>query len=326
MKAMLVVVFWLIIVSLWAVLLAIALGGPRDLPPMASINAPFERVDYSGLPVISHFVARDGTSLAYRAYTPTGSEAVGSVVLVHGSSGGSSNMHVLAKGFAAAGYAAYALDIRGHGESGIKGQIAYVGQLEDDLVDFTQAVPLAQPATLVGFSSGGGFVLRFAGSARQNIFSNYLLLSPFISQSAPNQRPEDNQWVSVGVPRLMAITLLDAIGVHTFNHLAVLQFARDPKAKGELTLQYSFSLAKNFRPKNDYETNIRAVEEPLRVVAGLADEIFATDKLPLLFEQAGKEVPVTLLSGVGHIPLTLDPTAVQAAISAVQSMNSPTHK
>jgi alpha-beta hydrolase superfamily lysophospholipase len=110
-------------------------------------------------------------------------------------------MHVMAKAFAAAGYTGYALDIRGHGGSGTRGHIAYVGQLEDDLEDFVSSVKPDKPATLVGFSSGGGFVLRFAGSTRQKLFSSYLLLSPFISQEAPTYRPNSGGWVSVGIPR-----------------------------------------------------------------------------------------------------------------------------
>src|SRR5207253_5450712 len=130
-----------------------------------------------------------GTKLAFRAYPAAGGAVKGSVVLLHGSSASSSSMHLMAKGFAAAGYAAYALDIRGHGKSGTKGHIAYIGQLEDDLEDFVHSTKLAQPSTLAGFSSGGGFVLRFAGSPRQELFSNYLLLSPWISQDAATLRP-----------------------------------------------------------------------------------------------------------------------------------------
>lgn len=176
--------------------LAITLGGPGDAPPMASINNPFKNVDYAGMPAASQFTARDGTELTYRTYAPNADTkpnanggTSGSVILVHGSSARGSSMHVLAKAFAAAGTTAYALDVRGHGDSGTKGFIAYVGQLEDDLEDFSRAVEPAQPATLAGFSSGGGFALRFAGSDRQKLFSNYLLLSPFISQNAPTYRP-----------------------------------------------------------------------------------------------------------------------------------------
>jgi pimeloyl-ACP methyl ester carboxylesterase len=57
-------------------------------------------------------------------------------------------MHELAKAFAAAGYAAYALDIRGHGDSGDKGKIAYVGQLEDAVSRERWSVGWPQPYEL----------------------------------------------------------------------------------------------------------------------------------------------------------------------------------
>ena len=106
--------------------------------------------------------------------------------------------------------------MRGHGDSGSKGQIAYVGQLDDDLEDFMRSVQPARPATLAGFSAGGGFALRVAAGERQTLFDQYLLLSPFISQDAPTYRPDSGGWVSVGMPRIVALSLLDAVGVHAF--------------------------------------------------------------------------------------------------------------
>jgi non-heme chloroperoxidase len=303
--------------------LAIAFGGPSYPPPMSSINNPFKNLDYSDMPAASHFVARDRTTLAFRAYPTTDGANQGSVVLVHGSSARSSSMHVLAKAFTAAAYTAYALDIRGHGESGTKGYIAYVGQLEDDLEDFVRSVKPAQPATLAGFSSGGGFVLRFAGSARQRLFSSYLLLSPFISQDAPTYRPNSGGWVSVGVPRLIAIAMLNAVGIRAFNDLPVTKFALNDEAKGILTSQYSFALAQNFRPGRDYRANIRAVGQPLRIVAGQDDEVFYADQFAGVFKAEGNDVAVTLLPGIGHIQLTLEQDAVQAAVAAVRGMNEP---
>jgi non-heme chloroperoxidase len=302
---------------------AIAFGGPGNPPPMSSINNPFKNLDYSDLPAPSYFVARDGAKLTFRMYPSAGGDARGSVVLVHGSSARGSSMHVMAKAFAAAGYAAYALDIRGHGESGIKGHIAYVGQLEDDLEDFVRSVKTAQPTTLAGFSSGGGFVLRVAGSARQKLFSSYLLLSPFISQDAPTYRPDGGGWVRVGLPRLVAVALLNVVGVRVFNDLPVTKFALNEESKAILTSQYSFALAQNFRPERDYRANIRAAGQPLRVVAGQDDEVFYADQFAGVFRAEGKDVPVTLVPGIGHIPLTLEQAAVQAAVAAVRSMNEP---
>ena len=303
--------------------LAVAFGGPAEPAPMASINRPFKNVDFSDLPPASAFVARDGSKLAFRFYPATGAGSKGSVVLVHGSSASGRSMHVLAKAMAVAGHATYALDIRGHGDSGPKGHIAYVGQLEDDLEDFIASAKPPQPATLVGFSSGGGFALRFAGSTRQRLFANYLLLSPFISQDAPTYRPNSGGWVSVGLPRYVAIASMNAVGVHAFDALPVTRFALDETARALLTPSYSFALAQNFRPDRDYRANIRAVVQPISVLAGQDDEVFYADRFDAVFKAEGKHVPVTLVPGIGHIPLTLDAAAVQAAAAAVRRMHEP---
>src|SRR5436190_19942183 len=278
MKRLLVTILIVVAVLVAALGLAIALGGPgKAPPPMSSINDPFKNVDFSDLPKVRYFTARDGTKLAFRAYPAAGGAVKGSVVLVHGSSASGSSMHVMAKGFAAAGYDGYALDIRGHGDSGTRGHIAYVGQLEDDMQDFVHAVKLAHPSTLIGFSSGGGFVLRFAGGPRQQLFSNYLLLSPFLSQDAPTTRPNSVGWVSVGVPRIITISILNGFGVRVFNDLPVMRFALTKEAESFLTPQYSFALAQNFRPERDYQANISAVRQPLRVLVGQNDEAFYAD-------------------------------------------------
>jgi alpha-beta hydrolase superfamily lysophospholipase len=299
---------------------AIAFGGPTDPPVMASINEPFRHVDFSDLPAPSQFVARDGAALSYRAYPGGTGVARGGVVLVHGSSGSGTSMHVLAKALAAAGYAAYALDIRGHGASGSKGQIAYIGQLEDDLADFMHAVNVARPATLAGFSSGGGFVLRFAGSARQDQFQSCLLLSPYLTHTAPTYRPDSGGWVKVGVPRIVALTFLNAVGIGAFNDLLVTRFALSDDARKVLTPAYSFALASNFAPQPDYAENIRTVRLPCAVLAGDKDEAFHADRFAAVFREQGKDWPVTLLPGIGHIALTLDPGALAAVVKALDGL------
>src|SRR5436189_1037903 len=272
MKRLLVTILIVVAVLVAALGFAIALGGPgKAPPPMSSINDPFKNVDFSDLPELSYFTARDSAKLAFRAY-PAAGAVKGSVMLVHGSSASSSSMHLMAKGFAAAGYAAYAPDIRGHGKSGTKGHIAFIGQLENDLEDFVHSTKLAQPSTLAGFSSGGGFVLRFAGSPRQELFSNYLLLSPWISQDAATLRPGSGGWATVGVPRIIAIAVLNGFGMHVFDDLPVVRFAVDERDRGLLTPQYSFALAQNFRPERDYQANIRAIRQTLRVLVGQNDD------------------------------------------------------
>ena len=88
---------------------------------------------------------------------------------------------------AARGVETYAVDIRGHGASGTRGDIAYLGQLEDDLADFVavvrKTVPTA-PLTLLGHSAGGGFALRVAASPIQGLFARTVLLAPYLGYNA----------------------------------------------------------------------------------------------------------------------------------------------
>ncbi len=301
---------------------ALVFGGPKPPPPMTSITELFKSIDFSDLPPLVHYSGADGGSLAYRKYGPVGTSVRGSIVLVHGSSASSNSMHILAKAFAGAGYAAYALDIRGHGASGKKGRIDYIGQLEDDLMAFCRAVPLPRPSTLAGFSAGGGFVLRFAGSAGQDEFQTYLLLSPFLGQDAPTQRRDNGGWVTVGLPRTLALSFLNSVGVRAFNDLPIISFALNAEAKRFLTPEYSFTLAANFCPRRDYAANIRAVHQPCAVIAGADDEVFFTDRFATAFSEQGKDWPVTLLQGVGHASLTLEPGAIETIVAAVEDMTA----
>ena len=175
---------------------------PRSDQSPTRISDPFKGVSFEGMPALSRFAARDGTQLAYRHYAPaTGAPERGSVMLVHGSSPNSQSVHPLAQSFAAAGYTVYAFDIRGHGKSGEKGRIGYIGQLDDDLEDFVNATRPAKPRTLVGFSSGGGFALRVAGSQRGAQFDNFLFMSPYVHHMAVTNRSKDSAgWVSIGIP------------------------------------------------------------------------------------------------------------------------------
>jgi pimeloyl-ACP methyl ester carboxylesterase len=115
--------------------------------------------------------------------------------------------------------------------------------------------------------------------------------------------------------------MLNGFRVHAFDDLPVVRFAVDERDKGLLTPQYSFALAQNFRPERDYRANIRAVRQPVLVVVGQNDEVSYADRFAAVFNTAGKEVAVTVLPGIDHISLTLDPVAVQAAVAAVESMD-----
>lgn len=307
---------------------ALAWGGPRDIAPLASINAPFQKADFRSVPPPQHYTARDGVRLAWHAYPAaaaagaTAERPAGRVVLVHGSSARAQSMHLLAQALVEKGYDVVALDMRGHGGSGPRGQAAYIGQLEDDVEDFLRAVPHAGPQTLMGFSAGGGFALRFAGSARQSLFDRYVLLAPYLHHNAPTERGGSGGWASVGIPRIVALAVLTRAGITRWNDLPVLRFALAPAARSLLTPSYSYTLATNFRPHDDYRSDIRQARGPLCILAGEEDELFHAERYAEVFAQAGKPVPVTLLPGVNHVGLTLDRGAVQAIAARACGRNT----
>ncbi|MEI9805071.1 MAG: alpha/beta hydrolase [Pseudolabrys sp.] len=174
-------------------ILAAMIGFGTSAPPtpMASISDPFRRVDYGDAPPIARIAARDGTPLAVRIWNAAGAPAdAGRVVIaIHGSSAMGLSLHPLAKALRDAGMTVYAPDIRGHGDSGRRGDIGYAAHLDDDLADVVTAVRAAHPkATLVllGFSSGGGFALHIAGTKLGGQFERAVLLSPMLG---PSRRP-----------------------------------------------------------------------------------------------------------------------------------------
>ena len=70
----------------------------------------------------------------------------------------------------------------------------------------------------------------------------------------------------------------------------------------------------------DYEANIRAVGAPCAVLVGAQDELFRSASFEPVFREAGKDWPVKIVPGVGHIGLTLDPRAVAAAVAMVEAL------
>lgn len=299
---------------------AIAFGGPTAPPPLAFVRDETLARDRSDLPPVHHYRARDGTELAYRAYPAVNPS--GAAVLIHGTVGSSADVHEIAKALRDAGIDAYAPDIRGHGASGPRGDIAYIGQLEDDLADFLdtldrQGVPPRR--VLIGHSAGGGFALRIAASPLGRRFAGTILLAPYLGPDAPTTKPGIGGWVGVGVPRIIALTVLHDIGLNMFGGLPVLAFAVSAHDARYVTPTYSFRLFTNFGPDRDWRRDLGSVHGPLVVLVGGADQLFKADR----YKQAIANTPnarVEVLSGIDHLSITGDPTALAAVVDAAKGV------
>ena len=241
-------------------------------------------------------------------------------MLIHGSSVTGVMMHPLAEALQRAGATVYTLDLRGHGASGKKGDIAYVGQLDDDVADFL-AGPCAPPSgarrVMIGFSSGGGFALRFAGGPYGDRFDGYILLAPFLGPNAPTLRP-DAGWVSLAIPRLIALSLLDGLHVGRFGGLPVVGFALPPELAGDpgFTPAYSFRLQANFGPHMNWQADLRGIRKPACILIGSDDEIFFADRMAPAIEAVRADIPVEIVPGATHARLVLLPAALRATVAA----------
>jgi alpha-beta hydrolase superfamily lysophospholipase len=309
--------------ALWALavigLASLVLAGmvawaPRQPPELTSISDSRKSVDFSSLPAIERFQARDGTALGFRHY-PAANPASGRVaIVIHGSSGSSATtIHALSAALAVRGVESYAIDVRGHGVSGTRGDIGYVGQLEDDLADFVAVVrkssPIA-PLTLIGHSAGGGFALRVAASPIQNLFAETVLLAPYLGYRAPTNRPDSGGWASPDYPRIIALFALRALGIDCCDALPVLAFAVPPNSKKNLVSAYSDRLMRNFANHPDFRADIAAARKPLTIIAGADDELMLADKYAEAVRAAAPSANVKLIEGVNHMGIVSSPAAV----------------
>jgi alpha-beta hydrolase superfamily lysophospholipase len=316
------VVWGLAVAGFAALLLAGLIAWPvRQAPELASISEARKSVDFSALPAIERFQARDGTALGFRHYPVSGAAAERVAIVIHGSSGSSGTaIHALSGALAARGVEAFALDIRGHGASGTRGDIGYVGQLEDDLADFVAVIrktaPTA-PLTLIGHSSGGGFALRVAGSPIQGLFARTVLLAPYLGYRAPTNRPNSGGWVSPDLPRIIGLMALRAVGINCCEALPVLALAVPPNSANNLVGTYTDRLMRNFANHLDYRADFVAATKPITIIAGADDELMLADKYAEAVRSITPPVAVKLIDGVNHMGIVSNPAAISVVVDDV---------
>jgi non-heme chloroperoxidase len=327
LKIVLIVVCGVIAVSAAALAGMIAFGTSAPPKPLASIGNPFKTVDFSTLPAEEKTSARDGTAIAFYhwdAAPPGRRERV--VIAIHGSSASGSSLLPLAQALTARGFTVYAPDIRGHGDTGTRGDIDYATQLDDDLADFVAAVKKLHPnaeLALMGFSSGGGFALHTAATPLGAAFSRVVLLAPFLGPRAPTvKQDQTNAWAKVYLPRLIALAILDGFGIHAFEHLPVIAFAVLPEQAKFLSPNYSFLLVRAFGTE-DYAADLRNAKAPLAVLVGGNDELFEASRFAATIDAIRPDTPVVVVPGLDHIGLALDPRAVPAIAAALRGDEAP---
>jgi len=176
--------------------------------------------------------------------------------------------------------------------------------------------------SLIGFSSGGGFVLRAIATPDEKLFDRFIMISPALPQGAPTIRPDTGGWVSVAKPRIIALAMLNRLGIDWFNGLPIVAFATSPTAPN-LTGVYSFRLAVDFGAPRDYLTALGRSGKPAALLVGGADELFYPDQFAPLIEPVRPDLHITIVPGIGHIGMTIAPAGVAAVRKSFLDLTAP---
>jgi pimeloyl-ACP methyl ester carboxylesterase len=300
-------------------LIAFGTAKPPAIAP--AITKPFADIDTETLPEVLRYKARDGALLSYREYRASDKQVA---VLLHGSAGSGVDMHPLALALQRAEITTLVPDLRGHGANRPHGDITYVGQLDDDLADLITSKKPELPNsrwTILGFSSGAAFALRFAAeSPTGQLVDRYVLVSPYLRYDAPSVRQSDSRsaaphsWASASVGRIIGLTMLNRWGVHIWDGLPVLAFPV-PANIDATTQTYSWRMYKNFGADDDYLADIRRAIRPMQVFVGGSDELLDSGKLKTEFQSQRSDVPVSIIAGLGHSDMVTRPDAIRSLVA-----------
>lgn len=271
-------------------------------------NYDYSSIKENSIPVLGKekwIETRDGYEIFNRLYESDNKDVL---ILIHGSGSESRYLANLADSIAKANIATVLTpDMRGHGRnSGERGDIDFIGQLEndiEDLIQFSKENLGANRIILAGHSSGAGFVLRFIGNPENSKVDRAILLAPYLGHDAPTVKPSSGGWVKVAMKRIIGISMLNNVGLNVFNNLPVLFFNRPESLNDTLQVpSYSFNMTINFNPKN-YKNEIKNINIPCLVLVGKQDESFYPDRFPAAFATAKKFVHLRILEGVKHLDI-----------------------
>lgn len=257
---------------------------------------------------LAHFRARDGQLLGFRMFRAADRSAP-LVVIVHGSGWHGQAYQTLARHLCGGGFNVAVPDLRGHGPAPLRrGDVDYIGQLEDDLDDFIEHLRVpGQMVVLTGHSSGGGLVIRYCGAKHRSKVDAAILMSPFLKYDAPTMRRRSGGWARPLTRRIIGLSMLNALGFTALNGSVVLEF-NFPRTvlAGPLgataTTAYSHRLYVSYAPRSSFGRDISALPDFL-VVAGVEDEAFLAREFEPTMKRHSDKGEYALLDGIGHLDM-----------------------
>lgn len=266
------------------------------------------------------WTAPDGTELSY-GHVPGPGAVAPLVVMVHGSGWYGGQFEGLAR---ALGDVAEVrtVTLRGHGANPARrGDVDYVGQFEDDLAALLAGTE-GRRRILLGHSSGGGLVVRFAGGAHGGLIDGAVLLAPFLQYDAPTTRPNSGGWARPLTRRIIGLTMLNTAGIHALDHLTAIQFnmpqvVLDGPLGDYATTAYSMRLNTSFAPRRDWRGDVAKLPDFL-LIAGALDEAMVADAYEPVLSDVTDKGRYLVVDGAAHLDIVDRPETIEAIRAFVQ--------
>jgi non-heme chloroperoxidase len=175
---------------------------------------------------------------------------------------------------------------------------------------------------LIGFSSGGGFVLRIIGGVDEEMFDRFILISPTLRPDSPTTR-RGKGWVRlVMLPRIVVLALLHRVGIDWFSGLPIVAYSVPPKATN-FTAVYSYRLAVDFGAPRDYLARLRRSTKPVALLIGGADELYYPKRFGPLLTSVRPELSLIVVPDTSHLGMVVSPAGVATVRKAYVDFVAP---
>jgi pimeloyl-ACP methyl ester carboxylesterase len=244
------------------------------------------------------------------------------VILVHGIAASLHDWDELVPELAANGFAAYALDLLGHGKSGKPSTRTYhVEWLFDHFAGWVDSLHLTQPFVLCGHSLGSYLTLeyarRFPARTRGLILSNPYYRTGQLSSllRLSYHRPHLNGLIIERTPHWMFRMIIDATSLAMGRTRGAVHHLSE-KVRHQTTIDYKRTSPGVYNLPNtvtDLLPHLPEVHHPTLVIWGDHDLTLSPDSFPQLANTM-PNAKGKVIHGAGHVPHQSDPKEFNQAV------------
>lgn len=231
------------------------------------------------------------------------------VIMIHGIAASLHDWDDLIPELTKDGYASYALDLLGHGDSPKPGSRAY--QMEwiiDHFVNWITSLQLTEPAVIIGHSLGGYIALEYA--RRFSAWTRGLILvSPFYSRSQlpfllrhAYGRTNLKGVIASQIPEKLFRVVVDMTSV-AMGHSAGAVHSLPEHIRAQTALDYTRTTAGVYNIPNtmkDLTEYLSSISLPTLVVWGSRDQTLAPSSFPAMVSRMPRAEGKSIHAG--HVP------------------------